>query len=423
MMAKVIHNNLNAGGGAERLALVTIDLLNEMGFKVDLETSERIQYRTLQKYFGHLNLHLRNIKRLDLHSLLLYKEKRIISGNASEYRINVHNEIYHKQDDDSQYDLIVNTHGDMLPYILKSHNENSLVNCRKPILITYCHYPLLPYLVKNGRYKDYIRKYLIKNDSKDDSTLDRLTSNAYSLYKMALPKSNILLTNSEFSKRAIKQLFSNISEPIVVSPPVDVERFRTLLITPKRKQDIILVISRFDPDKQVKNAIEIAKILHDRKIADKMIIVGNTSKSAPDYLHFLKKMINNNALEDYIRLEIGVHIEKLLDLMSKSKVYLHTMIGEPFGISVVEAMSAGLIPVVPDVGGGSEFVPKQYHYSTFKQAAEIIRKALIRSDWTGKNNYRYIKSERIKISNSVVRFSAKFYRDNLRNIITSQFSN
>jgi hypothetical protein len=64
MMAKVIHNNLNAGGGAERLALVTIELLNEMGFTVDLETSERIQYRTLQKYFGHLNLHLRNIKRL-----------------------------------------------------------------------------------------------------------------------------------------------------------------------------------------------------------------------------------------------------------------------------------------------------------------------------------------------------------------------
>jgi glycosyltransferase involved in cell wall biosynthesis len=154
-----------------------------------------------------------------------------------------------------------------------------------------------------------------------------------------------------------------------------------------------------------------------------MIIVGNTSKSAPDHLHFLKKVIENNALEDYVRLDIGVHIEKLLDLMSKSKVYLHTMIGGPFGISVVEAMSAGLIPVVPDVGGSSEFVPKQYHYSTFKQAVEIIRKGLTRSDWTGKNNYRYTKSERIKISNSVVRFSAKFYKDNLRNIITSQFSN
>ncbi|MDQ3839928.1 MAG: glycosyltransferase [Thermoproteota archaeon] len=428
MIAKVIHNNLNAGGGAERLALVTIDLLNEMGFEVDLETSERVQYRALQKHFGYSNLHLRTIKQLDLRSFLLYKEKRIISSNASlEYNIHTHNKTcHHKQndDDDSQYDLIVNTHGDMLPYILKSHSENPLVKGKKkPILITYCHYPLLPYLVKNGRYKDYIRKYLPEKDSEDDSTLERLMSNAYLLYKMALPKSNILLTNSEFSKRAIKQLFSNISEPIVVSPPVDIETFRTLLTIPKRSQDIILVISRFDPDKQVKNAIEIAKILNDRNIADKMIIVGNTSKSAPDYLYFLRKMIQNYFLQDYVRLEVGINFERLLHLMSKSKIYLHAMIGEPFGISVVEAMSAGLIPVVPDVGGSSEFVPKQYHYSTLKQAAEIIRKILTGTDWIGRKNDGYIKSERIKISNSVARFSVQSYKDNLRKIINSQFSN
>ena len=29
--AKIIHDNLNAGGGSERLAFATIELLNEMG--------------------------------------------------------------------------------------------------------------------------------------------------------------------------------------------------------------------------------------------------------------------------------------------------------------------------------------------------------------------------------------------------------
>jgi hypothetical protein len=38
--------------------------------------------------------------------------------------------------------------------------------------------------------------------------------------------------------KAIKQLFINISESLVVSPPVDVERFRTLLTIPKERQDI-----------------------------------------------------------------------------------------------------------------------------------------------------------------------------------------
>ncbi len=44
--------------------------------------------------------------------------------------------------------------------------------------------------------------------------------------------------------------------------------------------------------------------------------------------------------------------------MRKSKVYFHPMVGEHFGISIVEAMAAGLVPVVSDVGGPTEFVPK-----------------------------------------------------------------
>ena len=48
------------------------------------------------------------------------------------------------------------------------------------------------------------------------------------------------------------------------------------------------------------------------------------------------------------------------------------MIGEHFGMSVIEAMAAGLITVVPKEGGTSEFVPQQYQYDTIKRAAEII---------------------------------------------------
>ena len=39
--ARIIHDNLNAGGGSERLAFATIELLNEMGFKIDLLTLQK----------------------------------------------------------------------------------------------------------------------------------------------------------------------------------------------------------------------------------------------------------------------------------------------------------------------------------------------------------------------------------------------
>jgi hypothetical protein len=70
----------------------------------------------------------------------------------------------------------------------------------------------------------------------------------------------------------------------------------------------------------------------------------------------------------------------------------------------------------------AEFVTQQYRYSTFRQAVEIIRKALTVTDCIRRSNITYVKSDRIKLSNSVARFSAQHYKNNLRKIIISLFS-
>ena len=48
------------------------------------------------------------------------------------------------------------------------------------------------------------------------------------------------------------------------------------------------------------------------------------------------------------------------------------MVGEHFGISIVEAMALGCFPIVHDSGGMREFVPTQYRYTSLPQAAEKI---------------------------------------------------
>jgi glycosyltransferase involved in cell wall biosynthesis len=50
------------------------------------------------------------------------------------------------------------------------------------------------------------------------------------------------------------------------------------------------------------------------------------------------------------------------------------MIGEHFGVSIVEAMAAGLVPIVPTYGGCSEIVPVDYQYDTLEEAADHIAK-------------------------------------------------
>jgi glycogen synthase len=225
---------------------------------------------------------------------------------------------------------------------------------------------------------------------------------------------------------------------LILSPPVNVEAFRKVALYSNKgkRKNIILVVSRFSPDKQIENAIEVAKMLHEkREVKFRMIIVGNVYRTDMDYLQLVRNTIENNGLNKYVKLEVGVSFNELLHLMSISKIYLHPLAGEPFGISVAEAMAAGLIPVVPHIGGNSEFVPEKYHYSKLEQASEIIRNMLFSSssnDDTYNNNITRNKTTtittshianitehelRLNLSNLVIKFSTHNFKSNLRRII------
>src|SRR5919205_4463867 len=71
MRAKVVHDDINAGGGSERLAIVTMDLLTKMGFKVDLASFNEPNMEELKKDFGDIvdSVDVRPIP-LDLFSML-----------------------------------------------------------------------------------------------------------------------------------------------------------------------------------------------------------------------------------------------------------------------------------------------------------------------------------------------------------------
>jgi hypothetical protein len=61
--------------------------------------------------------------------------------------------------------------------------------------------------------------------------------------------------------------------------------------------------------------------------------------------------------------------------MRKGKAYFHLMPGKPLGISMAEAMSASLIPIIPEIGGHTDFVPRKYRFSTLEDTAVKISSA------------------------------------------------
>jgi glycosyltransferase involved in cell wall biosynthesis len=83
------------------------------------------------------------------------------------------------------------------------------------------------------------------------------------------------------------------------------------------------------------------------------------------------------------------------------------MVGDHFGMAVVEAMAAGLIPVVPTEGGPAEFVPQRYHFATIEQAAEIITYVF----------NRLPRTERMKISDDTIKFSNSHYIEGFQGLV------
>jgi glycosyltransferase involved in cell wall biosynthesis len=376
----IVHINLNARGGSERLALAVIRALkedNDMDIDIDLTTLQKPDVHKIEETYGKTGLMaVRNINRVNI----------IPSIENVQLK--------------KKYDLIINTHGDMFPFSQKDFSKDNA--------ITYCHFPLAKYLidVENEEYARLIYGQRFSDMVEYKKHL-HLARNAY----IDMIRNSTVLTNSEYSRKAIYKTFK--IDSTVLSPPVDVDLFRkaVLFSSMNKRDDTTLVISRFHPSKKVENAIRLAELLKQKGIGRSMKIVGNLSPHMIGYYSYLRQMVQDQDLSDYVTFHVNVSFNKLLSLMSKSKVYFHPLPGEPFGISTVEAMSAGLIPVVPDLGGHTEFVPLRYQFCTFLEAMESIAVAMDASF-----------SERIRISDSVKRFSTSNYIRRFQQIVKKLLS-
>ncbi|HZB99542.1 MAG TPA: glycosyltransferase, partial [Nitrososphaeraceae archaeon] len=224
-----------------------------------------------------------------------------------------------------------------------------------------------------------------------------------------LVRNSTVITNSEFSRKAVVNAFG-LDQIYVLSPPVDIETFRYVSVKRKSGDEMngfILVISRIAPHKEIENAIKLAKILKDNNIGKGMKIVGNLYHYFFDYYSELKQMVVALGLTDYITFETNANLDKLLSVIGESIVYFHPKVGEHFGMAIVEAMAAGLTPVVPNEGGPTEFVPREYLFNTIEQAAEII-----------KDIFTHLpKTERITVSDDINKFSNSHYIDEFQTIL------
>ncbi len=113
----------------------------------------------------------------------------------------------------------------------------------------------------------------------------------------------------------------------------------------------ILFLAYLVKRKGLKYLIEAINIIKNRVPCIKLLVVGE----GPDK-HYFEELTKHYGLEKYIQFCGHVNHSDTPDYFRKAQIYVLPSLGEPFGMSLVEAMSCGLPIVATDAGGAPEVI-------------------------------------------------------------------
>ena len=177
-----------------------------------------------------------------------------------------------------------------------------------------------------------------------------------------------VIVNSEFTKKIVDEEYGLSS--VVLYPPV------TPINCTKPKEKLILSVGRFEPSLNAKkqdSLIEAMRLLSTHLPDWRLALAGGSSSD--EWLNSLKSKATGLPITFYPN---ATH-EELCNLYGQSQIYWHAAgygidenknpeLTEHFGISTVEAVSAGCIPLVVPYGGQREIVKStDLHWQTIEE--------------------------------------------------------
>jgi alpha-1,2-mannosyltransferase len=350
----VLHHSLNISGGAEKLCLDTIDALKRRGHQVTLVTVERTDWNLLQNKFGPAVMPDKE------YSIM---ESRFSSNLASIPIASTYFLIYtlllFYSRIGGKHDLTLSTFGDVV------HSFTD---------ITYIHFPLqaalefaqIPAFSHASMWHRIAPLY--------DRTMSILDRSA---------PSKLLLTNSKFMQRVIRKTVRR--DALVVYPPVNTKIFSSKCSKTRKEKSLVAVVASYTPKRHLE---QLPKIAQHTKTA-KYVVIGKNDKYSSPTMRELRRQMHLHNVEDRITLLENVPFNELQELLARAKVYLHTMPFDHFGISLVEAMASGCVPVVHQSGGpwmdilNAEQGKYGFSYLTSLEAAEYIDTLIADEDLRG----------------------------------------
>ncbi len=217
--------------------------------------------------------------------------------------------------------------------------------------ILYVHYPTLR-----------------ADEATSNATLRKLYLAPARIYLEAyLREIDTVICNSEFTRHAILEFWGclSIPEPVVVYP-ASLGQFNPTKSWAARKNQCVYVarLSRF---KRHDILASLAKEIPECQF----ISVGSSTGT---YSSYIEELVQQKPPNYCIR--AAASSKQVSALLEESKLYVHCARNEHFGISILEAMKAGAVPLVHRSGGPCEFVPSQLQWGSMDELAAKCRRLL-----------------------------------------------
>lgn len=201
--------------------------------------------------------------------------------------------------------------------------------------------------------------------------------------KLKLSRFSKVICNSWYTKKFVDQTYGVNSD--VIYPPVDVERFN-----PGKKENMILSVGRFFAPLQAKKQEIMVEVFKRMKIPGwRLVLIGGVEKESTSRVRELLRLAGGSLVE----IITDVHFETLQDYYARAKIYWHAAgfgenleqypeRAEHFGMSTVEAMAAGCVPIVFAGGGQLEIVAEGQTGYFWKNTRELVTKTrlIIKND-------------------------------------------
>jgi len=320
-------------GGAERLLFTLSQHLRHLGYEVDIYVlwdSPDLCYPELRE-----GLKVTSTKGITL--------KRIFSATPVIQALELANEVT------ENYDII---HAHNFP----SHIAAAILSSRRENVpfIWQCNEPhrILHDAVERGLYIKRALKDSIPRRIMQLGALQVLRCSTTMVDRMAANRAFAVTALSNYESRVLRDLY-NI-KPIVIHPGADKNKFSTKTDRRKVREDfgigdvpLILTVSRLWPTKNLETALKAFHlVLRELPSAYYMIVGDGPSKR--DLQQMSKQLgidsrcifVDDHAIGDKINL-----------FYAACDVYLFTALGEPWGLTVLEAMQMEK-PIVASADGG-----------------------------------------------------------------------